>query len=277
MQEKIRDFASKWGPLWHCHSWCIFTPECSEAVRRGNFLGGLEMKGYLFEPVKLWQFWAQKIQAVLDVAEFLRKSDKEAAIISLRKQDKDIMNLWGLVSGNLSPDGDKLEWQSGSKGFVEKLLSYSLSDQRAYLAYYVNEYLLNAGRYGPGLSLSWSGRNDKPTLNLEPGFGFLRAIWMQVAQRISRQLVPRDVFCADCGEPDISPAFGVPRRTSKTRNYFCKKCSENHAPQKLYRQKRREAEQLLRDGKSLEEVAAAVGKDIKQVKKWRDGKHLLKW
>ncbi|MFH0802635.1 MAG: hypothetical protein V2A78_09680 [bacterium] len=285
--QRIRDFASKWGPLWHCynHTWCIFTPEYFEEISRVHWFRRQGPDGYLIEPVFLWRFWAQKIKAVLDVAELLRKSDKEAAFLSLRKQEKDIMNLWGLVLGFLRSEGDKLEWQSDRKGSVERLLNYSLSDQRAYLAYHVNEYLGNAGRFGPGLSLNWSGRNDKPTLNLEPGFGFLRAVWMQVAQRISRQLIPRDVYCANCGEPDIDPdSLIAPRRTSRTRYFFCKRCksgskksSKNRPSMKLYRQTRREAEQLLRDGKSLKEVAAAVGKDIKQVKKWRDGEHLLKW
>jgi hypothetical protein len=136
--------------------------------------------------------------------------------------------------------------------------------RKLYLSILVTQYLTDL--HCPRLWLHWTG-DDDAKLTLVSGWGFLRTIWVEVAQLLGH--VKAFSLCDACGVP----YFPV-RKAKESQKNFCKLCrdgkkenneEESSKPRhlgskKLSAQRRRDLErkarQLYAEGTSIEALAS---------------------
>ena len=137
------------------------------------------------EPADEFRRRSRQVRAALDIS---------ASIVAKRKT---IPAQWGdLVMGKPHQPLDEL--------------------QRILLATVVNKYI--RGPWGAFLELRWYENSSE--LNLNPGFGFLPLVWMQVAQVMSGS--KGLCRCDGCGKYYVR----FRRKPARGRHNFCEDCTE---------------------------------------------------
>lgn len=154
--EKARRFVLKWGPLWYCqrHS------ECFWKITRAP---------YSIEPPCLWlpqepleevRKQARRAKAVLDIAAQLLSINADGAKVEAALRQ--------LTGGTQAvPWND----ERNRRGTIWNLLRW------------VNQYLFL--HRGPKLETYWDESRSRPRLRINSGWGFLPAVWLQLAQVVA--------------------------------------------------------------------------------------------
>jgi hypothetical protein len=142
---------------------------------------------------------------------------------------------------------------------------------KLYLSLIVNEHL--ADLRAPRLLLLWAG---DAKLSLGSGLGFLRAVWVEIAQILGN--VKSFFYCVGCG------GFYPSKRKTK----YCKECiggknkknkARNLRSKQESAQRRRalarQAQQLYKEGVTIEDIvqqlkpgAGKIKVDLETVQKW---------
>jgi len=195
---QVKLFVEKWGPLWVCdkhgreHHKCPspsfvfdsrFASECSWTPR---------------ERVADFKIAAREVRSILSISASLMRGELG------RAEDWAAVGATGLDLGTIRERESDIN---------------TVSTDRFYLAEVICDRL---SFYGPPLSFDWAGGEDRPTLAVNAGFGFLRLVWLQAAQCITGA---RDIYtCDGCGTVYIRDSE---RRRPKVgcRNY-CERCAD---------------------------------------------------
>lgn len=193
--EMIRQFVLKWGPLWLCTQ----HDDCfwTPAPR-------LRDESWCFwipaEPLGGFRRLAKQAKAAFDISVHLRN-------------DKPVPeHLW-----------KTLGWSGKEQGF-------SLSEQKFFLTSSINGYLTLPG--GPSIWVRWE--EQKPELVIDTGLGFLRVVWLMIAQCLTG--AKGLYFCDGCGAPYIRHT----RKPQQGRKTFCPECSKGgKGSKRVYEQSKR--------------------------------------
>ncbi len=195
---QVKRFVETWGPMWVCDKhgtnshYClgpqfIFDHEpdcgCSWTPR---------------ETVDQFQLAAREVAAILSISASL-----------MHGKIGEAKDMAALVAKNLTPGPlperngmyDTVEWDRFT---VCSIISDRLSFN------------------GPALAFDWQDGDDRPTLSINVGFGFLRLVWLQVAQCIAGA---RDIYtCDGCGVVYIRDSDR--RRPKEGCRNYCEKCAD---------------------------------------------------
>ena len=187
--KRVRAFAAKWGPLWLCqnpdHGDCLFS---SDAYWRTK------------SPCRL--FFREEVQA------FVRKACQADAVleaaIRLQQMEPVPEELW--VKMNPMTD-----WTG------ELHSQNPLGSQAFYLSEVINRHLKAPS--GLSIGISW-GMGFRLTLRLSTQFGFLAAVWLEIAQTIAQA---RGLFwCDECWRPYVRKG----RKPKRGERNYCPTCGE---------------------------------------------------
>jgi len=220
--KKIKTFAEKWGPLWDCtkHPFCTWSSLSPECDWSP------------FESVEKWRKSVAGVMSVLDIARFLLN--------------------------NKTPPPDL--WTSA--GWDSESSTLAVQGQRYLLTTIINRKLFHTqqapNQQGPGLWLNWT--DEKPDLFLSTGLGFVRIVWLLLAQTIAKETGGL-VLCTGCGD-----LYFASRAISKSKNNYCPDCGKK-AAKRDYMRTKREVDRLWKEGKSINEIADITGIDTKTVTK----------
>jgi len=187
---KVRDFVIKWGPLWICRNPKDEHDNCYWSIQ-----------GTINRPESPC-FWAP----VEEVTEFVREAWEAKSVLDAAAK---------LFENKPVPDNI---WRKMGFAGTESVVELRL--QRFFVASTVNGRLSKLG--GPSTWLKWEN-DQKPSLQISSGKGFLNAVWIQVAQRLSGS---KNIYqCDGCGEFYIRTG----RKPQKGRKNYCKNCGERAA------------------------------------------------
>jgi hypothetical protein len=258
--EGIRGFAEAWGPLWIIDPADNFRsrgeigsedPEVLQQLseagydsqsassrrqsgRKPYFLSLFPGIGELanwpaYEKVDLWRMCALEAQTALTIIAALQKYPPEAVPTRYARVLLSCFDIRGE-----SIDSFAWYWREAiypnsklqGEGMIEPEIIQPL------LAAAINRHLVqDAGSCR--LVSDW----DSLRLSLHPGLGFLRTVWLLIAQAASRDRAVGT--CADCGKPFVRP-YGV-RVPKPNDNHYCSECGQNEkGAKKLWARKHRE-------------------------------------
>jgi hypothetical protein len=233
--DKVRAFAEHWGPLWRCRNHY----DCFWSHSRG-----------IDQPDQPCRWVPTE-----DVQEFVREAWRVKAVLESAK----------LLQGNkLVP---KSLWEHLGYGFDKE----ALPAQRVLLSFVVNVRLGGLG--GSTLRMTWH-RSDRPKLDIVSGFGFLRAVWQEVAQILCD--VSGIPLCDRCGRRYIREG----RKPKANQGGYCSACRVNDRGSKARsaahrRALERQARQLHVEGVTSEDIsqqlkpsAGRIKVDAETVQKW---------
>jgi hypothetical protein len=201
--EAVRKFVLDWGPLWQCSQHidanCCFTPGLivpnQGAVQR-------ECRWDWHEQVELFRTKAREAEA------FIR-------IINSMKEKKEIpLKQWR----PLDPHGYYRQSRfCGEEVRLDGTKTVDKEWRRITLLRALNERLRMPN--GPQPMVFWNSSKNQFQMTLDSGFGFLRAVWLQIAQYISGApgLYKCDA-CSDWYQPKKKPKAG--------NRHFCIPCGE---------------------------------------------------
>ncbi len=105
-------------------------------------------------------------------------------------------------------------WQAHGFSGIEE--NFNLSDQKFIISSSISRYLNIVG--APSLRVYW--KTGKPELRIFAGYGFIRVVWLRIAQTITG--AKGLYFCDGCGDP----YFRHKRKPQEGRKQFCPDCSE---------------------------------------------------
>lgn len=120
----------------------------------------------------------------------------------------------------------------------------------------VNEHL--KGRISP--RLLWNTKKNRLALYMVPS-SLIGAIWLQFAQAIDGNKEYRR--CEEC-----RTWFELSPETARTSRLYCSNACRSRA----YRKRQAEARRLYAEGRSIEDVAKAVGTDVTTAQQWVEGR-----
>jgi hypothetical protein len=205
--EQAVTFAENWGPLWAL-AW--------DRSSGSDFLSFYPKVGRLedwraCEPVAWWEACAAEARAALHIIAALKQDPPQNAALD------DIEHLWYWADTKRYPHLSLWrDWALESKLLPQRLIEPEKA--QFLLVASIHRHIL----HDPAASRLWLTW-DSTRLQIEPGSGFIRAVWQMIAQLASRS---RAVYqCADCGEACVLPQ-GARKRPSGRRNY-CAACAEN--------------------------------------------------
>ena len=190
--ERVKTFATRWGPLWLCdtgggvHQMCHWSPEGGDHRRRDP----CRWSGV--EPVKLFVSRARQAKAALDAGAALEDGKSIPSDLWRTLGRESFVRLSGVR-----------EW-IGQYGDFDRIL----------LGMAVNMYI---GGHAGGCTVSME-LEPEPHLKITSGFGFIRAAWLGIAQTITD--VHNLSVCDECHQT-------YSRRMRKVRNgerSLCPKC-----------------------------------------------------
>ncbi len=250
-RERILDFALSWGPLWACsvHDSCLYSPE-----GEGKFRPQHNPPGLLETNLKLSEIpcmdEARELFAVLahyasegelppDVVDAFAKQPTPPEVLEYLEIKEDVPG-FGVPSFSM-PGINGLftvkrfllpcAW-SGSESirewvFWSKYIKFLFSDLDSISSvHYVNR--LNRLPYGPAVHLEFIKGEKKPRLTLNPGHGFLRLIFHQLAEHLAG--ITEYPRCDECKE-----LFIPERRAPKTgQRHYCPPCRDGRAANRHY-------------------------------------------
>jgi hypothetical protein len=262
---KVTTFVQQWGPLWICREpshdknlfgKCYLSPRTYE-----NFIYDTPCSWMPFEDISEFIKQAQYAKAVLKVASLVQQEE------SVPEKFWDVIKPKGFMVRHRTGTRDILQRLSGLIGLPDKHYS---PHQKLYLSMVVNEHLSDLR--APRLVLSW---DEDAKLDLVSGLGFLRAVWVEIAQILGN--VKSFYYCAGCG------GFYL----SKRRTKYCEKCrgrNQDDKPRYLpvkresaqrRRALARQAQQLYEEGVTIEDIvqqlkpgAGRIKVDLGTVQKW---------
>jgi len=184
---RIASFALKWGPLWSCVG-----HEKDDQLGEhtlSSFFNNEDCQWYPAEPIDVWQYWAEQINAIFDLASYL-------------------------LNGQPAP---RETWERVYGDWCDDLPDYRT--QKLSFTSYINDKILNGAWENNGIYLKWPIQG-KPSLEIKTGFGFISKVWMQVAQIITG--TPGFYICDGCGRTYIRTS----RKAAVGKRNYCPECGE---------------------------------------------------
>jgi hypothetical protein len=212
--DAVQRFAKKWGPLWLCSNRhhirryfvdCYWSPTWP-FLPYGDSIHDAPCSWNAVEPVFKFLQKAQQAKTVLDIT------------VKLQNQEPVPREWWIRLHTNRIIDNQPLRRRSFSTRFSEESLAW----QKFILSTVVNEHLSTLGT--PRLWLHWV---RDANLKLVCGLGFLRAVWVEIAQILGNVKIFR--YCEACGT-----AF-----SRKRKQKYCPECRENDRGAKMMSARRR--------------------------------------
>lgn len=200
--EVVRKFVLKWGPLWCClaHPDCCWAPT---SYSPSWYSYRNDCRWYCSEPAILFKAKAKQAETAISIAGYLAE----------RKHAP--MELWRL----LVVFGLKMEthYSDGHIGTLAGRTKHDLWVQQDQLVRVINGFISSS--QGPSFRMHWSQRHNKPVMYFEVGLGFIRLVWLQIAQSLCGG---KGIFkCDSCSNyymPDRKPPEG--------RHHFCPACGK---------------------------------------------------
>jgi hypothetical protein len=190
----VQRFVGDWGPLWFCRN-TRHGRLCLWSGSTALYWPEQPCQWVPQEDVALFRLYARRAKAAIIAAHHL--------CLSERVPRESMQAL----------------------GAQEAQLNYDIPRQEAFLQQWLNRYLM--GPMGVQVRFSWRG-NHGPRLTLHSGLGFLRVVWLHIAQLACGV----QVFwqCDGCGQ-----LYGRSRRRpQRGRRNFCDACGvqTNYRPSK---------------------------------------------
>jgi hypothetical protein len=266
LQIRVKTFAQQWGPLWVCRE-----PSHDKSLFGKCYWSPLAYENCIYDTSCTWE-------PCEDIVEFIEQVQYAKAVLraaSLIQQNASIPEkLWDI----LKPKYFRVRHFTGTRKILARLSEFIalpentyIPCRKLYLSLIVNEHL--ADLRAPRLLLLWAG---DAKLSLGSGLGFLRAVWVEIAQILGN--VKSFYYCAGCG------GFYLSKRKRK----YCEVCiggkNEDDEPRNLRakqesaRRRRalaRQAQQLYKEGVTLEDIvqqlkpgAGRIKVDLETVQKW---------
>ena len=211
----VRRFVAHWGPLWLCRN-----PRHGQiCLWSGNTALCWPDNPCQWEPreeVALFRLYARRAKAAIIAAELLRRQERVP------------------------------REQMQALGAQEAQLDYDIPLQQAFLQQWLNRYLM--GPMGVQVRFSWPKKRP-PRLILHSGLGFLRVVWLHIAQLACGV----QIFCQcdGCGR-----LYGrTKRRPQRGRHNYCDACGvqTKYRPSKrLFAQQARLQQRLQAPGAAPE-------------------------
>jgi hypothetical protein len=202
-REEVREFAQTWGPLWLCQTSghrgygsadCFYRAWPERASH--------DCLWHPREPGAVFVRKAQEAQAVMDIVEALSRGRSVP------------VTLW-----------QRTGLDRRRQGLAERVAQWSRDEQCAMIAQVVSCHLLSYAM--PVLLMTWEEARE-PRLILGTGSGFLRAVWLEIAQRLCK--AKGFCTCTACGKVFVPPERYTPRENqSKACSEACKKIIKNLA------------------------------------------------
>jgi hypothetical protein len=227
---KILRFAQRWGVLGICpHDFSLmFHLRCTARRARAKLPSAAPGLAY-WEPLETWRRIAALVRALMNMASRLER-------------------------GELVHAADAALLDPGVRRLFEREIT--LEQQRKLFALEVSTWLMGAGTRP---CLSWEKARCVGALAYD---GVLGAIGAQLYATLGRPLVP----CSGCGawiRPD--------RMSSSGGATWCEKCrggEREAAIARAYRIRKETARKLKREGVSVDEIAARLGRPAKTIRGW---------
>jgi predicted RNA-binding Zn-ribbon protein involved in translation (DUF1610 family) len=209
----VKKFVLKWGPMWLCreHSNCIWGVSASIDV-----LPTRRCAWFPIEPIAIFQQEAKRVFAALELFHLLWKENAEPVV------DKGLIHLWLDL-------GTQYVFRVFGPGPIEKKKQTRLRYQKYTLLSKINSYLSTPGGAGVGINCDV---DSYPTLKISTGWGFISAVWLEVAATITQV---RNVFeCDGCHKTYIRKS----RKPREGESNYCPNCGVRAAKRKWARQKK---------------------------------------
>lgn len=234
----IARFANQWGPLWICHThwiprkkFCLWTPYQWPAVRKNYRTDCLWLHK---EPVSIWQEEAARARAALTI------------FGNLSKDRISPLGDWNALGSRFLPAGFITELREQNAAANEAEWHGPIYHTPAGLQYAcsmaVNKALAFFG--GPTIALNWTepdqqhgwkNAHRQPMLAIDPGFGFLGLVWLQIAEFVTD--AERFCVCSSCDK--VYPRFK--RKPRENWHNYCPECAKTgKGPKAAWRAKAKE-------------------------------------
>ena len=205
---RVREFVLRWGPLWSCasHTDCNWGPS---TYSFDSWRYRFPCTWYCNEPAILFQARARQAAAAIEIAGYLAR--KEPAPLEDWRQLSARLGLHEIA--NLADGRDGTVKRTRQELF--DLLEVELSVQRRHLMWAVDRFI--GGAQGPRFRLFWSQREGRPKMLIDTGLGFLRLVWLQIAQNLSGF---KGIYKCDA----CTGYYVAERKPPDGRHHFCPKC-----------------------------------------------------
>lgn len=217
--QKVKRFVTRWGPLWECiaHSDC----RCSDVLSDT----GDDCLWFPFEIVSNFQVEARKAENVLTMAAYLRRG--EAAPL---RPLLDLMRYSTKLKA-ITEIGLKRILENRLEGITEEQMIIGM--QRHFILTTIrNRLRIN----GPLVDFDWP-EDGQPRIRINTGLGFLRIVWLQIAQRISGGR-----YACICANPSCGKYFFRKEKPRSGEDVFCDSDQCKPARKALYMQRVRAGE-----------------------------------
>lgn len=186
MTQRVERFAGKWGPLWQCiiHEDCL----CSDAMSRPD-----PCLWYPLEMVNNFYVEARVADSVLSAAAYLKRGKAAPSRILVDIEEH-------YPGGNtnqfaeMSPEDGVMRWQY-------HIITRAIRERLTII--------------GPLVDFEWH-EEGQTTLRLNTGLGFLRIVWLQIAQRIAGGRYP-----CQCANPACGKYFFREEKPRPGEDVFC--------------------------------------------------------
>jgi hypothetical protein len=193
LPDVVRRFVLRWGPLWCCmeHQDCCWGP-VSYSYNWYSYERGC--RWFCSEPLVLFQAKARQAEAAIIIADYL-SNDLLAPT-----------SYWhALGVQSFRTILDPTSRSSNDSEAVE--IKNQLATQSHHLMQFINRML--GAPQGPAFGLVWSRLQKRPLLVFDTGLGFLRLVWLLLAQSLAGG---KGVFrCDNCSSyfvPTENPRWG---------------------------------------------------------------------
>jgi hypothetical protein len=263
---KVKTFVHQWGPLWVCRE-----PSHDKNLFGKCYWSPLAYEHCIYNTRCRWERFE-------DIIEFIEQAQYAKAVLraaSLVQQGKYVSkNLWDVLKSKYF----RVHHLTGTRKILARLSEFIelpenkyIPYRKLYLSLIVNEHL--ADLRAPRLLLLWAG---DAKLSLVSGIGFIRAVWVEIAQILGN--AKSFCYCAGCG------CFYLSKRKTK----YCEVCrggkNEDDEPRNLRSKQEsaqrrralaRQAQQLYEEGVTIEDIvqqlkpgAGKIKIDPETVQKW---------